>query len=373
MSLRIEVDGVEYENFVSASAILRLDALARTFTFEATAEDAAPLPFRGGEACKVKADGDTVLTGNIEIVNAEGDDSSHSIELTGRGRTGDLLDSSIGGLSHIKPGTLRGIVQQVIAHLDPDTAPADRIPVVDEARPASYNKAEDLAAPEPGENAFNFLERLARKRQVLLTSNADGAVVIAQGSGVEIPGAFIQHRIADSSNNVLKWSVSYDQTGRYNSYKMVSQMNLLALNLAGSPSAESVVGQGQDKVVLDQAIRRGRQLVLVGESMSSGPEDERRAKWEQNIRRARGAVYSVVVDGYRNQVGLLWEPNTLIQVVDEHAGIEAKMLVNTVEFNLDADTGSTTTLSFVESDAYSLALEEPETEKLGDGLLQLLG
>lgn len=369
MSLRIEVNGIEYERFPAANAILRLDALARTFSFEATAEDAVPLPFRGGEACKINVDGETVITGFIEIVTVKGDDGSHSIEMTGRGRTGDLLDSSIGSLGTIRPGTLKSVVKQVIAHLDPLTPQADRLQVVDEVGPDPFNKAEDLAAAEPGQNAFEFLEKLARKRQVLLTSNGEGNLVIARGSGVKIPKAFILHRVADNSNNVLGYDATFNLTGRFNTYEMVTQLNMGAINLGGTPVAASVASQGHDKAVRDRAIRRGRQLILVGESMSSGPEDERRATWEQNIRRARGTVYSATVDGFRNQAGLLWEPNTLISVIDEYADIEATMLVNEVEFNLDDDTGSTTTLSFVEGDAYSLALEEPETEELGGGFV----
>ena len=44
--MRIEVDGKEYSNFVGASAVLRLDALSNTFSFETTAADAVSLPFR---------------------------------------------------------------------------------------------------------------------------------------------------------------------------------------------------------------------------------------------------------------------------------------------------------------------------------------
>ena len=365
--MRIEVDGIQYQDFVSASATLRLDALARTFSFVATSDQAVPLPFKGGEACKVVVNGEDVITGFIELVNVDGDDESHTIQITGRGKTADLLDSSIGTLDTvIRPGSLKSVVEQIIGHIGAD------LQVIDDVSPAPFNSAEDIVAPEPGQNCFDFLERLARKRQVLLTSDGEGNVVIAQGSGTTVEGAFVQHRVADDSNNVLAYSASYDLTGRFNVYRMVTQLNQGALNLAGVTPAASVVSQGQAVVVRDNAPElqaRARQLVLVGENMSSGPEDQKRAVWEQNIRRARGRVYSATIDGHRNQAGLLWTPNTLIRVVDEYAGINALMLVNTVEFQLNDQGGRTTILSFVESDAYSLALQEPVTEKVGDGLV----
>lgn len=373
--MRIEVDGVEYSNFVSADATLRLDALSNTFSFEATAEDAIPLPFKGGEACKVSVDGEQVLAGFIELVNVDGGPEDHSIALQGRDRTGDILDSSIaGGFSDLGQSiSLKRIIERVIAHLDPDTPARDRIQVVDEVNPARFNKAEDLAAPEPGQNAFEFIESKARKRQVLLTSDADGNVVISLGTGVEVE-AFVQHRIQDNTNNVLSYSASFDTTGRFNVYQTVSQLNPTAFNFSTSPTISSLVSQG-GKSVVDALIRKGRQHVLVSENMSSGTEDEKRTRWEKNIRKARGQVYSAVVTGYRNQTGNLWAINELIQVVDEYAGIpraggSGKMLVNSVTFSLtgEEDAGRTTTLSLVQPDAYSLALEEPVEEELGGGL-----
>lgn len=369
--MKIEVGGVQYEGFVAASVISRLDALSNTFSFQATSEEARPLPFLGGEACNVLVDGESVLTGSIELVNVDGDRESHKIDIQGRDKTGDLLDSSLGNvengpLSDIKPPiSLKRAIELVVSHLGTDLL------VVDEARPALFNAAEDLVAPEPGQNAFEFIELLARKRQVLLTSNGDGDIVIASTPGAEVE-AFLQHRIRDDANNVLSYSVSYDTTGRFNAYRSVSQLNVTPLNLTGSVETSAIVDQ-TSKVVRDRRIREGRQHVLVAESMYSSAEGERRALWERNIRRARGRVYSAAVDGYRNQTGNLWAINELVPVVDEYAGIEAIMLVNTVTFSKDEEGGSGTVLSLVERDAYSLTLAEPEEpeepeEKMGDGL-----
>ena len=170
----------------------------------------------------------------------------------------------------------------------------------------------------------------------------------------------------DNTNNILKFSTSYDTTGRFNVYKIVSQLNPVTVINAGSTSNQSIADQSSQ--VINELIRDGRQLVLVAENATSSPKE--RAEWEANVRRARGKVYSATVDGFRNQTGNLWAINELVQVIDDFSGINSRMLVNTVEFTLDPDVGRSTTISLVEKDAYTLTLDPPvKVDVLGKGLI----
>ncbi len=364
-SLTLEVNGTQYAGFTGASVEIRLDALSNTFSFEALSDQAQQLPFKGGESCRVFVDEEQVLAGFIELVNVQGDGSSHSIQVQGRDRTADLLDSSIGPpLGALRaPITLKALCQRVIKNLKTD------IEVVDLVNPAPFSPTEDIADPEPGDNAFEFLERYARKRQVLLSSNADGDMLITASSGEETTGSLV-NRIGDPEglNNVLTYSVSYDSTGRYNLYRAISQLNPDALSLAGDTDALTIASQGDLQQAIDEEIREGRQRILISEAMTSSANSTDRATWEANIRKARGRVYSCTVSGYQDQAGDLWRVNTLPTVLDDDAAIEARMLVNSVSFQLSAGRGSATTLTFVERNAYTLQLEEPVTvkETVGD-------
>ena len=359
--MKLEVAGVEYDNFTSASAEIRLDALSNTFSFGAVSTQDTPLPFKGGEACKVLVDGEPVVTGSIEVVDVDYDGGGHSINIQGRDKTGDILDSTISTLSDIRaPITLKSLIQKSIAHIGAD------ISVIDNANPEPFNAAEDVSAPEPGENVWDFIEAHARKRQVLLTSNGDGNVVITGPSGIKSAGA-LQNVLGAEDNNIIAGSVSYDTTGRFNVYKFASALNPLAIVNAGATGTPEIVSQSGSTT--DPDIRIGRQMVLVAEGPFSSGQDKLRAKWEANIRKARGRVYSVTVRGYRTSgdTGDLWEINTLVPVRDDFAGIDAEMIVNTVTFSFDRQNGRQTVLSLLESNAYSLTLEEPKTEKVGVG------
>lgn len=373
----LEVEGIQYGGFTSAQAQLRLDALSNTFSFDATSDRANPLPFRGGEACSVFVDGELVLTGNIEIVSAAYESNKHTISFQGRDKTGDLLDSSLGGkgsddatpLADITRGnfSLQTLCRRVIAHIGAD------IVVVDEVNPKLFKEAEDNAAPEPGQGAFEFLEKYSRKRQVLLSSDAQGNLLLTASRGETIDASII-HRIDDpgGANNVIRADVSYDSTGRFNLYRAISQLNTTPGSLAGTLAAASVASQGGQKAIDDQ-IRKGRQLILVSEAAVSGTDSKDRATWEANIRKARGRVYSAELSGFRDQEGNLWRLNTLPQVIDQFAGIEARMLVNIVTFSTAISDGTEkVTLGFVEKNAYTLELEEPIEEKVGTGTGGLL-
>lgn len=378
-TFRIEVNGVQYDSFTSARAEVRLDTIADSFSFEMSSEDAAPLPFQGGEACKIFVDGEKVLTGFIEKVAASGDPESHSIMISGRSKPADIIDSALDSESpdgktfsdFHPPISLKTVIERTIASLGagPGQTGSAEISVVDEVNPDLFNEAEDLIAFEPGDNAFDFLEKWARKRQVLLTSNGDGNIVIIRGSATQVD-AFLIHRENSDDNNVISWGVDYDLTTRFNRYKMPSQHNLVAVVLAGLMSIGTIVEQGGgESVITDSSIRKGRQMVIVPETNSSDAETRKRAEWEKNIRKARSRVYKATVDGYRNQTGDLWRVNQLIRVDDVYAGINSVMLVNSVIYGLTEDEGSTTDIELVNRGAYTLEPIAPEDDGIGIGFI----
>lgn len=360
MTIKLQVNGVQYTGFVSADVNLRLDALSNTFAFEATAKKGVPLPFRGGESCVVLVNDLKVLTGNIEIVEVNYSGSEHRIVISGRDKTGDLLDSTLDAISDIIPPiSLKELIEIVIDKLGLP------IEVIDKVNPPKFNKAEDLASPSAGQNAFSFIETYARKRQVLITSNSDGNLVISKSSGTFVSSA-LRNQVNGDFNNVLEGSVSYDTTGRFNTYKFASSLNPTSLIFAGNTPLEKVVSQSG--TATDSDIRKGRQLILISEDPFSDKQNEDRAKWEANIRKARGRVYSVTVSGYETLTKQLWDINMVVPVVDDFAGIDARMLINSVNFSENLNSGATSSLGLVNEEAYSLTLSEPRSEKIASGL-----
>jgi len=363
MSLVIEVNGDPYGNFISGEVEIRLDVLCNTFNFVISRSRLQPLPFRVGDPCKIRVNGQLVLTGTIELMTVSFAEETHTIELAGRDNTSDILDSSIDELSDIEEGpTLKSIIEQVIAHI------GSSLKVVQGTEVQKFNPINDIASPEPGDNAFDFIEGLARQRQVLLTSNGEGNIVITQGVADLLQNARVQNLIGAVGNNVKSATVSYDNTGRYNLYRLTSQGNPSALASTGETDLDSIISRGGG--ALDDEVKAGRQLVLSAESSFSDDDSFDRAKWEANIRRARGRLYTVNFKGYTIDGSLegsnIWIINKLVPISDDFAGIFGKMLINSVVFSVDDNSGSISKITFVEPDSYTLALEEPVS---GEGFI----
>lgn len=350
--MKLEVNGIQYENFISARCGLRLDSLSSEFSFSAITPEGQALPFKGGEECRVIVSDEPVLTGFIEVVEVSYDGSDHILNVSGRSKVADLLDSSLDQFDDIRGDelSLKQLIESVISHLKLD------IKVIDEVEPPLFNSAEDIAAPEPGDNAFEFIERYAKKRQVLLTDNPDGNIVIATNSGEKAEGA-IQHIIGADDNNVVSSNFRFDTTGRYNLYKVSSGLNFASLNLAGDTGIDSAVDQKGTKT--DDEIRAGRQLIIVPDASMADGNCQKRANWEADLRRARGLVYGASVVGFRvgGDTGNIWTLNRIYQIVDDFVGKIEPMLSNAITFSIDDQDGSTTRLEFVGSNAYTLLLE----------------
>lgn len=357
----LEVGGVHYSGFNRVRLTIRLDALCDHFSFEAVDAKSTGLPFVAGESCRVYVDEEQQLSGWIEKISVGGDSQTHNIKVEGRSRTCDLADGIIGSLSDFKTTfTIATLTRAVIKHL------RSSISVVDHANPASFNPAEDKAAPEAGDNAFAFLEPFARKRQVILGSDAQGRVAIFNGKGRRTGGR-IQHELTDESNNVLSYSVGYDHENRFHRYLCIGQPNPAVGGLLSGVT--TVANTKPAAEVIDEGARVGRQFVIAGESATSEGQSLARAEWEAKIRRARSVTYSATVSGYRDQEGNLWTINTVPEVNDVYAGIKGRMLINSVTFQLQAEgQGRSTTLGFVEEDAYLLSLTEPTQTKKGTGI-----
>ena len=340
---------------------MALDSIARGFSFTAASSEGLPLPFKGGEACRVIVDNVPVLTGFIESVIVTSDGSSHDIEISGRSTTGDVVDSSLIALEINTPISLQKIIEAVVAFLGINIQVFD-----DSGGIEDFNTAEDKVGPAVGENAFAFIERLARKRQVLLTCDADANIVITR-SKPELIEVKLQNLINDDGNNIMRSTATYDNTDRFQGYIVKSQLDTSSLIFGGDTDLLSVVDQGG--IATDIDVRFGRLLTIKAEKSSSVEQCKERATWEANIHRTRSRKYTVTVSGFQTSEGELWTTNKLVQITDVFADIDTLMLINTIGFSSSLADGSITTLGFVDKDSYLVEISEPDpVDNVGNNL-----
>ena len=95
----LEVNGVRYDGWTEVTVSKSIENLCGSFDFSTTVKESAGLviqnDLKAQDEVKIFIDDTLILTGNIESLSISYSTSDHSIRVSGRDKTGDLIDSSI--------------------------------------------------------------------------------------------------------------------------------------------------------------------------------------------------------------------------------------------------------------------------------------
>lgn len=358
MSLSIQKNGEDFVNFESAMCSVSMENLCGHFSITSTANPDNLFPVKVEDSVKIIVDGSTVLTGFVEVLTESDDKESHDIILPGRGKLCDLIDSSLrepkeySGLV-----SLNFIIQTVLDDIGVN------VDIIDDLVLASNPPfdAWDIESVGIGESGFSFIEKLARKRQILLTSDGDGNLVLTRGGNTTFP-ANLKKKINGTDNNILYGSLTVDHRNIFNEIIVSGQLN--PINQPANVRPKDLVSVISSPAV-NNTVRRTRQLVINSEENLDGFTANQRAIWEANIRRARSLSYSPTVQGHSAN-GEVWRNNVIVPVDDDFAGLHGDMRIKTVTYLESVDNGSTTRLDLTFKDAYTLQAEQDARDALNE-------
>lgn len=347
--ITLEVNGNRFDGFTEVSVFRSVETISGSFSFSATNDDVVSFPIEAGNACKVFINNDDIIDGFVESLQVSYDAGIHSISINGRDKTADVIDSSVVGKKEfVGPISLKDIIETALSGNE-----IPGISVINQAGSIARFKEGEFFSAEIGTTVFEFIEKYARKRQVLLTTDGSGNIVLAR-AGTDTAITTLQNIKGGTENNILSANINYDFTQRFNKYTMESQLNPSAFSFGADVDNANVVNQsGTDT---DDKIRESRQLQIMSGSSDDSGDLANLATWHANLRRARSVDYSIVVQGFHQDEALtrLWIPNQLVQIVDEFADVSATLLIRSVEYNFNLTNGSTTIISLVDKDAYTL-------------------
>jgi len=261
---------------------------------------------------------------------------------------------------------------------------------------------------QQGETCFAVIERLSRLQALLVTDDANGALVITRagsgraattlrhGKNILSASANLDHSKrfseivvkaqrpgnSNKSNDdapTNRWGDLYeppagaaartsDQDGAsYQAalarietipnvcerYKARRQLQRASNKRRGNPRSLTEINGS----VVDPSITRYRPMVLVAEAQSDDGLAEKRADWEVRRRAAEGTQAVIVINGWQQQEGGgLWEPNMLATVVSPWLSLEREMIISEITYSYD-DSGERTSLELTLPDAF---LPSPE-------------
>ena len=348
----LEVEGIKYEGFTDVGVNSALENFSSSFSFSTTVKENSlgviQNDLKLGQQARVFVGDDLAITGFIESLDISYSAGSHSINVSGRDIGGDLIDSSIRQKSYIQRDFFK-LINLVL--VDNEYS----IKVINNVGTLTLEPTETIKT-EQGDSVFDFLDRYAKKLQVLLKINPNGDLEIIREDDEVVKNFLIND--FTQNNNILSASLNLSTINRFNLIEVYSQDN---------NRTHKATGISQKGIATDSKIRTTRRKVITMNTASQSKSLKSLAEWNVNLRRAKGSRYSCKVVGFYSGKNI-WQPNKLVNIIDYTAQVQGNFLIQGVEFSQSLQ-GSFTTLDIVERGAFSVEGVNSFGNSFADGLI----
>jgi len=358
-------NGNRYENWKSVSVEKSIERLCGSFEFEATYSSVNTFPLKVGDPIQIVIDKTTLINGFIEKVDINYSANSHSIKLSGRDLSCDIVDSTLGNaIEFSPPTTLKQIIEKIISFLG-----ITNIKVIEDTTIDPFSSGE-IESGEFGINAFELIEKYAKKRQVIITTDADSNILITNAENVPLYDTVL---VFDGTQNAMikSCNAEYDNTKRFYKYIAGTQDNDSANNtnlsdLVQTPSPlpleEEDDSTDTDSVKntvsvfassIDSEIRTSRIYNFVSEQSDTQTGIGNRAQWEMLFRKYHAFKQTYVLEGfYALQDNIIWQQGRNVKVIDSFSNVNDTLLITDVKYSYDLNGGSETTLTLLPKNAF---------------------
>jgi prophage tail gpP-like protein len=340
----LRIEGRDYAGWTAISVTRSMEQGCATFTVQVVERwkgQGQPWQIEVFKPVEVLLGSDVVLTGYVDKYAAQIDAASHTVTITGRSKTADLVDCTA------VPGELRGNTLEAIAR---SAAAPYGIDVIAEGDAGAVIP---LAAPSRDQPIWSWLEELARSRGVLLTDDDAGRLVLAQAGEQRAPGQLV------IGQNVLAANGELDGAERFSTITVIAQLpppEVTALQPAAGEDASAdptdAPAPGVSASATDPNVPRPRERVIIAERALTAVEAKARAIWEAKHAAGRGARAQVTLRGWRDADGAIWCINRVIACDMPALQLLRDMLIVGVTFSLDAN-GRTTDLELAPPECFA--------------------
>lgn len=340
------MDGKVHDGWTEFKYVSDMDNVANGFTLKLTNRwkaDGTRYPIYAGMNCRLSIQDVQALDGYVDDVELDYGENSHSIEISGRDKSGDLVDCAvIDKASAWKNYSLYDLTRKICdGYGIPVNVQSDCQTLCDQ----KFGRV----VVEPGEKGIEVIERHMRQRGVLLRADARGGLdyfrIGARRALVELTEGV----------NIKSIKTRASSVARYTFYRILAQQ-AGSQNVSGE-AAVAVKGDASD-LELAATLGRPRNLVVLAERGLTPAEARQRAKWEAAVRVGRAVTVEITVQGWEEVPGSgkLWAKGDIVTVWAPTAQVEADLIIAGVEMTLD-ENGANTTLKLVRPGAYDAAPE----------------
>lgn len=332
----VVVDGKRFTGWESITVKRSVESMAASFDFSSTdnAPDGSVFSFTPGMAVKIQAGADDLLTGYINDVEPEVSGESHSIKVSGRCKTQDLVDCSaeVPSSSWAQATPLNRMCYDLVKPFG--------IQVKSEAGAASEKVPKGFML-NAGESPQEAIQRLCADRALLAIGNEAGQLVLTT-SGALRAGDSLRYGV-----NVLRANGRYGDADRFSKYVVKGDEGT---DGGGWTESKIAVSGG----ATDGAVKRYRLKILKASEQMTPSLAKKKAAWEAQVRAGKAGEVSCTVQGWRQTGGALWRVNTRVVVDMKPLKVfMTELLITEISYKQDADGGTTADMVLKRPDIYA--------------------
>lgn len=338
--LRLKIDGQLYGGWQEVRIRRAIETIAGSFELAVTERWSGqdiPRPIRPGAACQVLINNKPVITGYVDDVGMSYDATSHTVSVSGRDKTGDLVDCSALPFQWLDV-TMANAAKRLCEPYG--------ISVAVEA--LNIDKKFSTYSPNPGDSVFTVLDGAAKIRGVMLLSDGNSGLIIARSSTVRLPAVLLL------GENIKAASATFSHKDRFSEYTVTANQEVKD-ELTFAETAFLLVAKAKDA-----AITRPRPLLITSDKLIDRAQTQERANWERNVRFGKSQQVQYTVQGWLYDDTNVWPINRLVAVKDEFLGIDNDLLITGVNLLMD-DSGLRTELTVGPREGWDL-LAKPEND-----------
>lgn len=267
-----------------------------------------------GLGCSIKIDGVKIITGYIDSITPELSANEVKFELSGRSKTGDLVDCDrIQAPFSWKDIDIYRLSREVCE-------PFGISVLLDNVLPG--NRFDEISY-EQGETVFSFLSKLAEQRGYILISNTTGDLVYTTAGNTRAEDSIIQ------GQNLASIKANFSLVNRFSNYVIKGQ-SIKKNNNAWTDSNVSIKAE-----TTDEQISRYRSKLITADTKITTSSAQKKVNWEAQIRAGRSFKFTIVIPTWLQSNGDLWKENLLTYVKSPLFRIDGDYLLETVTYVLE--------------------------------------
>lgn len=290
--------------------------------------------------CRVYLGADPIINGYVDDAMGDVDSENHTVRISGRDRTCDLVDCSI--VSDTKGTPYQGMVndQNAFQLIQSFCKPFGiKVLLMDGVSPGPPFP---IFGIQRGETIFEAIDRACKMRALVPITTENGDLLLAQAGLTRATDSLMYGK------NIKSASSKFSYKNRFSDYRAEVQIQGDGSVLGFLSGAAVTAGTAKDS-----GVSRYRPHFIHAVLGPDNASLNQRAATEALYRAADSQTIEVVVQGWRQSDGTLWRKNTVTSVDAPMLYTQADMLISAVSYQKSERNGTTAKLSLMRPDAFT--------------------